>query len=134
MVYTGSTFGAAAKQWAQDGSFSCHSLALETPTKQIKLMAWICAGRTHYFVVHVNNKAFLLTKSMLLKWLSAAQLELYKPKIEYQMNAMAAQLQKYRNMYKHPDTGKRLTSQNIQDMPWLSNEGQDEDEDEEAYF
>ena len=38
-VYTGSTFGAAAKQWVQDGSFSCHSLALETPTKQIKLMA-----------------------------------------------------------------------------------------------
>ena len=70
---------------------------------------------------------------MLHKWLSAAKLELYKPKIEYQMNAMAAQLQKYRNKYIHPDTGKRLTSQNIQDMPWLSNEEQDEDEDEESY-
>lgn len=130
-LYTGSTFGAAAKQWVQDGRFSCDSLAPGTPTNQIKLMAWIRTDFAQYYVVHVNNKAFLLTKSMLLKWLTIAQLKLYNPKVEYQMDAMGQQLQKYRNMYKHPDTGKRLTSQNIQDMPWSSDEGQDEGEDED---
>lgn len=137
-LYTGSTFGAAAKQWVQDGRYSCDSLAPGTPTNQIKLMAWIRTEFAQYYVVHVNNKAFILAKSMLLKGLTFAQLKLYNSKVEYQMDAMG-QLQKYRNMYKHPDTGKRLTSQNIQDMPWLSNEGQDEgededeDQDEEAY-
>lgn len=131
-LYIGSTFGGAAKEWVRDGRFLCDSLSPSTPTDQIKLMAWICTNSAQYYVVHVNNKAFLLTKSMLLKWLSNAQLKVYNPKVEYQMIVMENQLRDYRNMSKHPDTGKRLTSQNIQDMPWLCNEGQDESEDDEG--
>lgn len=40
----------------------------------------------------------------------------------------------YWDNHRHPDTGKRLTSKNIQDMPWLSNGDQNEDEEEAERF
>lgn len=130
-VYPGRTFGAAAKKWLRDESFACDLLAPETPIREMRLMAWISAGLDQYYVVNVGNTAFLLTKTMLTKWLTLKQLEVYNLKIEYQMQAMEAELTDYRNSHMHPDTGKRLTSKNIQDMPWLSNGDPNEDEESE---
>ena len=116
-VYPEATFGAAAKMWLRDEIFPCYSLASETQIREMRLMAWIGVGIDQYYVVNVNTRAFLLTKSMLTQWLTLKQLEVYNPKIEYQMQAMEAELTDYRNSHMHPDTGKRLTSKNIQDMP-----------------
>lgn len=130
-LYPESTFGAAAKKWLRDESFPCALLAPGTSTREMKLMAWIRAGCNQYYVVNVNTRAFLLTRTMLIKWLTLNQLAVYNPKVENQMHAMEAELEDYRNNHMHPDTDKRLTSKNIQDMPWLSNGGQSEDEEEE---
>lgn len=67
---------------------------------------------------------------MLTIWLTLKQLAVYNPKVEYQMHAMEVEPEDYWKNYLHPDAGKRLTSKNIQDMPWLSNWGQNKDEEE----
>lgn len=47
------------------------------------------------------------------------------------MQAMKVELTDYRNSHIHPDTGKKLTSKNIQDIPWLSDGGPNKDEESE---
>lgn len=116
-LYPGSTLGAATKKWLRDESFPCDLLAPGTPTREIKLMAWIRAGCDQYYMVNVNTRIFLFIKIMLTIWLTLKQLAVYNPKVEYQMHAMEVEPEDYWNNYLHPDAGKRLTSKNIQDMP-----------------
>lgn len=89
----------------------------------MRLMAWIRVGLDQYYMVNVNIRVFLLIKTMLTKQFTIKQLDIYNLKIEYQMQAMETKLADYWNSHIHLDTGKKLTSKNIQDMPQLSNGG-----------
>lgn len=128
-VYPKVTFEAVVKKWLQDESFPYDLLPPKTPIGEIRLMAWIRANFDQYYMVNVNIRVFLLTKIILTKWLIIKQLEVYNPKIKYQIQTMKVKFVDYWNSHMHPNTGKKLTSKNIQDMPWFSNGGPNKDEE-----
>lgn len=67
-------------------------------------------------MVNIGNIAFLLIKTIFIKWLTFKQLEVYNLKIKYQIQVIEAELTDYQNSHMHLDNSKRLTSKNIQDI------------------
>ena len=76
----------------------------------------------HYYLITVQDKNYLSTRSALLsiKGMSRTKLDKIDTKLTRQNEELLAELDNCRENNEHPDTGEKLTSKDIEDMPWLS--------------
>ncbi|KAL9127047.1 MAG: hypothetical protein Q9217_004011 [Psora testacea] len=154
-IHPGAAFGiGVAKEWLGDKMYECEDLPKNTTAKQMTIYGRVKVERTtkkrvtktgrtnsqiQYYLIKVGEEEYVSTRSALsgMKGLSPAKLQRIDAQLDRQNEQLLAELDQCREDNEHPDTGKQLTSADIDEMPWLSpdamvqNQDEDSDKDED---
>ncbi|MCJ1278324.1 hypothetical protein MMC21_006139 [Puttea exsequens] len=132
-IYPGSAFGKSmAKEWYESGDYASEDLPKDFPSKELEIrnrakvkMPASSRRQIILYSVTLRGRVYTIPRSVLvgLKGLSETKLRAIDEQVDQQGDELRRELDLMKEDNKHPDTGKALTSADIEDMPWLSSDG-----------
>lgn len=142
-IYPGSEFGKwVAKEWLTIDAYNTKDLPKDIAAKQMIIFGRVkvkgtkkgrAQNQPQFYLIRVENQEYVTARSTLSKMQGAARLRRIDEQLDTQYLQLRDELDQCRENNEHPDTGKPLTSADIELMPWLSPYGISKPENEKSY-
>ncbi len=152
-IHPGATFGkGVARQWLNEGTYGIADPPNDIAAGELKICGRVKVAHTAttllkraerqgqgrnnicYYFIEVRGESYLSTRTALsgMKGVSPAKLKRIDAALDRQTEMLLEELDQCRENNEHPDTGEKLTNDDIKDMPWLASEATPNNENEKS--
>lgn len=118
------------KQWLNEKTYEIANTSKETAVDELKICERVLVAHTTntlhnnicYYLIKIRGEDYLSIRSALSRMneLSPAKLKRIDAVLNRQIEMLLKELNQCRENNEHPDTGEKLTDDDIKEMPWLA--------------